>query len=135
MVRTLGTVYVELIRNLPLLLLITFMNLGVVLQAFPRIEDAWVPFDLFVVSNRGIAIPWYLGPTGQLVLIIFAAIVIAFVVGKLRIRQADKSGTQDRAWVYGFVVFAIVLIGSWIIFGYSFEKSRYLIRKRIEGWI
>ena len=36
MVRTLGTVYVELVRNLPLLLLLTFMNLAVVLQAFPQ---------------------------------------------------------------------------------------------------
>ena len=121
MVRTLGAVYVELIRNLPLLLLITFMNLGVVLQTFPRIEDAWVPLDLFVISNRGIAIPWYLGPSGQLALIILAAVVIAFIVGKIRVRQADKTGKQDRAWIYGLAVFAIVLIGSWIIFGYSFE--------------
>ncbi|MGA1171684.1 MAG: ABC transporter permease subunit, partial [Aquiluna sp.] len=54
-VRSIAAAYVEVIRNLPLLLLLTFMNLAVVLQTFPRIEDAWKPLDLFVISNRGLA--------------------------------------------------------------------------------
>ena len=49
--RTIAAAYVEVIRNIPLLLLLTFMNLAVVLQTFPRIEDAWLPLDLFVISN------------------------------------------------------------------------------------
>ena len=38
LVRTIAAAYVEVIRNIPLLLLLTFMNLAVVLQTFPRIE-------------------------------------------------------------------------------------------------
>ena len=49
LVRSVASVYVEVFRNLPLLVLLTFMNLAVVLQTFPRIEQAWVPFDLFVI--------------------------------------------------------------------------------------
>ena len=57
LVRTVAGAYVEFFRNYPLLLLLAFMNLPVVLQTFPRSEDAWKPLDLFVVPNRGFAIP------------------------------------------------------------------------------
>jgi len=121
MVRTLGTVYVELVRNLPLLLLLTFMNLAVVLQAFPRIENAWLPLDLFVVSNRGIAIPWFIGSPAQLGIGILSAALLAFVVAKIRIRQADKTGKQDWAWLVGIATFVVLVILIWLLFGFGWE--------------
>jgi general L-amino acid transport system permease protein len=121
MVRTLGTVYVELIRNLPLLLLLTFMNLAVVLQTFPRIEDAWLPLDLFVISNRGIAIPWFIGSSAQLAIGILTAALLAYVVAKVRIKRADKTGKQDRAWLYGITTFLVLIVLIWLLFGYDWE--------------
>ena len=59
--RSLCTTYVEIVRNIPLLVLLLFANLGLVLQVLPRIQDAWQPFGVSVFSNRGIAIPWYVG--------------------------------------------------------------------------
>ena len=52
-------VYVEVIRNLPLLLILTFCYAGLALVAFPRIAEAWEPAGLAVISNRGVVLPWF----------------------------------------------------------------------------
>ena len=119
LVRTVAGAYVEVLRNLPLLLLLTFMNLAVVLQTFPRIEDAWKPLDLFVVSNRGIAIPWFEG-SGMALLGAIAAGVIAWgLVSWWRNRLSDKTGKPSRALLFGFTSFVVVTVGAWIILGYQ----------------
>ncbi len=100
LVRTVAGAYVEVIRNLPLLVLLTFMNLAVVLQTFPRIEDAWKPLDLFVVSNRGIAIPWFEGSGTTLLTVLAAALVIAGLVAWLRGKYSDRTGKPARGLLY-----------------------------------
>src|SRR5690606_9143437 len=60
-VRKLATVYVEGVRNIPLPVFLVAGFSAVVLGVFPPITDAW---DLpgLVVSNRGVAVAWYVGP-------------------------------------------------------------------------
>lgn len=119
LVKTLASAYVEIIRNLPLLLLITFMNLAVVLQTFPRIENAWQPFDLFVISNRGLALPWFEG-SGLILLLIFAAsIVVSLVVMKIERARADRTGQKSRAGIFAIlIIFGFLLVG-WMLLDYS----------------
>jgi general L-amino acid transport system permease protein len=119
LVRTVAGAYVEVLRNLPLLLLLTFMNLAVVLQTFPRIEDAWKPLDLFVVSNRGIAIPWFEGSGMALLGAIAAGLIAWWLVSWWRNRLSDKTGKPSRALLYGFTSFVVVTVGAWIILGYQ----------------
>ena len=119
LVRTVAGAYVEVIRNLPLLVLLTFMNLAVVLQTFPRIEDAWKPLDLFVVSNRGIAIPWFEGSGRTLLSVLLLAIVGAVLIAWARGRYSDRTGKPARGLLYGTVVFVLVTIGAWFALGYS----------------
>ena len=107
MVRLVATSYVELIRNIPLLLLLTFMNLAVVLQTFPRIEDAWLPLDLFVISNRGIAIPWFEG-SGAIILSLLATCLVG-----------SEMCIRDRSLVWGGPTFVVLMIGGWVILGYD----------------
>lgn len=119
LVKTLASAYVEIIRNLPLLLLITFMNLGVVLQTFPRIEDAWEPFNLFVISNRGLALPWFVGSGPVLLLIFAASLAVSLIVMKLERARADRTGQKSRAGVFAsLIIFGFLLVG-WIILDYS----------------
>lgn len=119
LVKTLASAYVEIIRNLPLLLLITFMNLAVVLQTFPRIENAWQPFELFVISNRGLALPWFEG-SGLILLLIFAAsIVVSLVVMKIERARADRTGQKSRAGIFAIlIIFGFLLVG-WMLLDYS----------------
>jgi general L-amino acid transport system permease protein len=119
LVRTVAGAYVEVIRNLPLLVLLTFMNLAVVLQTFPRIEDAWKPLDLFVVSNRGIAIPWFEGSGRTLLSVLLLAIVGAVLIAWARGRYSDRTGKPARGLLYGTAVFVLVTIGAWFALGYS----------------
>jgi len=119
LVRTVAGAYVEVIRNLPLLLLLTFMNLAVVLQTFPRIEDAWKPLDLFVVSNRGIAIPWFEGSGTALLGAIAAGLIAWWLVSWWRNRVSDKTGKPSRALLFGFTSFVVVTLGAWITLGYQ----------------
>lgn len=118
-VKTLASAYVEIIRNLPLLLLITFMNLAVVLQSFPRIENAWEPFNLFVISNRGLALPWFVG-SGPILLLIFAAgVVVALIVMKFERSRSDRTGQKSRAGIFGLLIIAGFLLVGWILLDYS----------------
>jgi general L-amino acid transport system permease protein len=122
LVRLVASAYVEVFRNLPLLVLLTFMNLAVVLQAFPRIEQAWVPFDLFVISNRGIAVPWFEGSDTNLILVISGAAVLAVLVGVARNKYSDRTGKPARISIFAFLTFLIVILGAWSILGYSWTQ-------------
>ena len=119
LVRTIAAAYVEVIRNIPLLLLLTFMNLAVVLQTFPRIEEAWLPLDLFVISNRGIAIPWFIGSAPILLAVGAAAILAAWAAGKVRSRISDATGKPARAGLYALAVFALIALSGWVALGYT----------------
>jgi general L-amino acid transport system permease protein len=122
LVRLVASAYVEVFRNLPLLVLLTFMNLAVVLQTFPRIEQAWVPFDLFVISNRGIAVPWFEGSDTNLILVISGAAVLAVLVGIARRKYSDRTGKPARISIFVFLTFLIVILGAWSILGYSWTQ-------------
>ena len=122
LVRLVASAYVEVFRNLPLLVLLTFMNLAVVLQTFPRIEQAWVPFDLFVISNRGIAVPWFEGSDTNLILVISGAAVLALLVGVARSKYSDRTGKPARISIFAFLTFLIVIVGAWSILGYSWTQ-------------
>ncbi len=119
MVRLFAASYVELIRNIPLLLLLTFMNLAVVLQTFPRIEDAWLPLDLFVISNRGIAIPWFDGSGGVLLALLVGAVLTTWIVVTVRGRISDATGKPARGLAWGGPTFIVLMVAGWILLGYD----------------
>lgn len=121
LVRKIAAAYVEVIRNLPLLVLLTFMNLAVVLQTFPRIEDAWQPFDLFVISNRGIALPWFVGSSLNLIGVALLALVLALLMRRARQNYSDRTGRPPRDLIYASLTFVITLIIAWLLLGYQIE--------------
>jgi general L-amino acid transport system permease protein len=117
-VRTVTGAYVEILRNLPLLLLLTFMNLAVVLQFFPRIESAWVPLDLFVISNRGIAIPWFVGSGKTLLVVLGIGVIAAFAVSTGCKRYSNRTGKPVRTLLYAGLVLLFLVVAGWSSFGY-----------------
>jgi general L-amino acid transport system permease protein len=132
-VRTLAAVYVEVLRNVPLLLLLTFMNLAVVLQLFPRIESAWTPLDLFIISNRGIAIPWFVGSGKSLLLVVAAGIVVSYLVVRGCRSYADRTGTPVRTVIIAGPAFLIVLVVGWLVLGYTWTLPEISDRRSLGG--
>src|SRR5919106_277302 len=58
LVRRAAAAYVEAFRNVPVLIIIFFLWLGIFLQ-LPPISRATEVLDLVVISNRGMVVPWF----------------------------------------------------------------------------
>jgi len=93
LVSRLATLYVESVRNTPLLVQIVFWWLAVFL-AMPAIAARRNVFDLVFLSNRGLALPWVAGES--LAPLWFAVLPLACVAGwyirRTRIRTEDLTG-------------------------------------------
>jgi general L-amino acid transport system permease protein len=116
-VNRLSTVYVEAIRNTPLLVIMTFTFLGVVLQVLPRIENAW-DIGFLVFSNRGIGVPWYSEASG---LALFGLLALGmfgwWAVAKWRHSVSERTGELAHAGLYGGGVALILWVVGWVILG------------------
>ena len=112
-----AAVYVEILRNVPLLAIITFAYLALVLSVLPRIEDAWQVGDIAIFSNRAAAVPWFEGSAWWLLGAGVAGVLGAWLVARWRQGVSDRSGTPARAGLWssaGFIVAAAIV---WTIGG------------------
>jgi general L-amino acid transport system permease protein len=130
--------YVELVRNLPLLLQLLFWY-HAVLKALPeRLDESISLFGGFL-NRRGLFLPQPLPQKGiGLVLIALAVGVAAAIVFNVWARRRqERSGAQARvlivtvALVLGLPVIALVAAGFPIGFAYP-EKGRFNIRGGME---
>lgn len=111
LVRAVGTIYVELFRNLPALLWIFILYLVVILQNLPAITDEVTPLDAFVISNRGVGIPWFNPDASLLTFVGFIGIAMVAVIGVnlWRRRVNEATGQPARGALFGLIAFVIVL--------------------------
>ena len=108
LVNRMGLCFVELFRNLPLLLIMFFFAFAA-FRALPRIEEELGVSGLFYISNRGIAIPW-LQTDNQFWWVWLLAVVVAGTVGwqvrKRRVRREFDTGEVLRPNSWGLGLFA-----------------------------
>ena len=120
LVRTLSMTYVEAVRNVPLPLFVIFAALAVVLGVFPRIQEAWEPLGLMVISNRGIAVPWFEGSALLLLGIVALSVIVAVVVARWRRRVNERTGAPARSGLWGIGAALLVLVVGWFASGVEF---------------
>jgi len=112
LVRRTAALYVESLRNVPVLLIILFWYLGVLLR-LPPIGRA-ADWDVLVLSNRGLVGPG-LRETGDL--LVFAAVAAVGLAGGAavwiwRTRRFDRTGQPHHRVLWGGgVVLAGLLVG------------------------
>jgi general L-amino acid transport system permease protein len=116
-VRSAARAYVEFVRNVPLLVLLVLLHIGVVLNAFPRPQDSWVLGPIAVINVRGTSAIWYEGATWRAAVAVVVALVAGLVVARYRQSYADRSGRPARSGLWGVLVAAIVLVGAWLVLG------------------
>ncbi len=133
LVRKMATVYVESVRNVPLPLFVVFGALAVVLGVFPRIEQAWEPLGLLVISNRGIAAPWFEGSGRGLLLLGLGAAAGAWLTVRWRRRVSDRTGRAAKSSPWASAVVVIILVAGWLAFGYSGTLPEVDGRRTIGG--
>lgn len=118
LVRSLATVFVEVIRNTPLLVQIIFWYFAVFLT-LPRIEDGIDLGGIVFLSNRGLVIPsvsggalaWLFG------LALVLAIVAAFFVRRWRANVEDRTGNPGFGNRYAFASFLAIVVVAYFATG------------------
>jgi general L-amino acid transport system permease protein len=119
LVRTLASIYVELIRNTPLLVQLFFWYFAVILK-LPDIKTSNEIPGVALLSNRGIGLTWpRLSATGQTLLYwLGAAIILAVLVG-LFIRQRRSR----RGQIGGGVGLALLTFLGVLVLGYGISSA------------
>lgn len=130
-----ATLYVELLRNVPPLLLILFAFNAVILR-LPRLEDSVSPLGLFVINQRFIAVFSFRASPGIGVFwaVVSAAAVAAVAVWVWRTRLFDRTGTPHHrlAWAFGLVVAAG--LAAFYVLGRPITMTRPVLEGRVlEG--
>lgn len=119
LVSKLATVYVEAVRNVPLALFVVAGLLVIVLGVFPTIQDAWQVGGLAVISNRGVAVPWFVGAGLGLVVIGAIGLFVAWLVSGWRSRVSDRTGALPRTGLWSGGAFVVVFVIGWVALGYE----------------
>ena len=114
MVSRLGKIYVELFRNLPLLLIMFFFAFAV-FRELPRIEERIGISGVLYISNRGLAIPWLTAAHSLWwlwLVILVAGAAVAWWVRSRRLRREDETGETLRPNAWAISIFVIVAVAS-----------------------
>ena len=107
LVSRLATLYVEIIRNTPLLVQIIFWQTVVMLQ-LPRISEGVNFAELVYLSNRALAIPWPQGRNalaGVWALLLLVSLAIAWWIRRRRLDEEAETGHVTHANRYAIGAF------------------------------
>jgi general L-amino acid transport system permease protein len=121
LVRQISSIYVQTLRNTPLLLQLFFWYFAVFLK-LPKIDSSLIFFNTIYLSNRGMNIPWPLNTTRtwlSLVLILISIILSLFLWQK-RINLIENKGKSGKVFIYiilGICVFIFLIL----IFGLNWN--------------
>jgi general L-amino acid transport system permease protein len=115
LVRRAAGAYVEVLRNVPPLLVIIFVN-ALALATLPPIQEADEYGGVLVVSvsEIGIISPRADGNGWAYVALLAAAAVAAFVLGRWRARVEERTGAPARRWLWSGVPLVLAAVGGYL---------------------
>lgn len=114
-VNKLATVYIEIIRNIPLLVQIFFWS-ALAIGLADLVEDD-VGSYLFKASNKGLAVAWLFPSTGfwPWFLIVFIGFIVAKYVAAWRNRVMEETGQPAFALTYAAATVALFGLVGWFL--------------------
>ena len=112
-------VYIELMRNVPLLIQLFFWY-AFITEALPAARDALTPLPGVFLSNRGLMVPWLVGPAmdwifGGLAL----AIALIVALAHWARRHHDATGKDFPLLPVALLLLVLLPLGLWWISGSS----------------
>jgi general L-amino acid transport system permease protein len=122
--RRAAALYVELFRNVPVLLIIVFLYLAVFLR-LPPIGRAIEWVDVFVLSNRGLVVPSLraTGSTGPFLVVVALALAAAAAAWIWRTRRFDATGEPHHRVLWAFGVLLVVVALGFLATGRPYGLS------------
>ena len=110
LVRKLAGVYVEVLRNTPLLLQLFFWYFAVFLR-LPKIDNPVIVGNIVFLTNRGLDIPWYqLNLRTELVLFAIAGCIVLAIASWIRRIKAIERGNSPKRWLWLIGISAISIL-------------------------
>ncbi len=134
LVNKLAAIYVETLRNIPLLVFLIFLSTSV-FHKLPRVKDALSAWGWAFLTNRGIYVVWPRPSGGWDVYkwFLLGAFIIGFIVAAIKFREGKKTGRMPLYWLWGFAVFALVAAISWFIAQFMAGSPMYLDFPTLQG--
>ncbi len=115
LVAKISSIYLEILRNIPLLVLLVFWYSGVFIT-LPRVKEA-ISFGSVFLSNRGVAIPWGI-PTetwSSYLIILLVAFVVAVILTWWLKRVGERTGRPPLTIVWSPLAFLAVALIGWFV--------------------
>jgi general L-amino acid transport system permease protein len=118
LVSKLATIYIETIRNVPLLVQLFFWYFAVFQQLPPVRRAIQLPGPTFL-SQRGLYIPWpQFEPGGWVwVLALLAGIVLGVLIYRLLLRRQVETGRRPFAGPIALAVAVLIPLAGWFVVG------------------
>jgi general L-amino acid transport system permease protein len=112
-VNLMATVFIETIRNIPLLVQIFFWSALVI--GLPAITPDDVGTKLVFFSNKGLATTWVFPSTGfwPWLLFVIAGVFAARYVARRRRRLMEETGVEARSFSYGALTLLAFAVVGW----------------------
>ncbi len=107
--------YIEVLRNIPLLVLLIFWHRGFFLQ-LPQVQES-VRLGPVFLSQRGVAVPWGIPTDTFNTWLYFAGfgILAAIVVGYFLTQQGKRTGRMPLVTVWSLLTFLGIALVGWIV--------------------
>lgn len=133
LVQKLATVYVEILRNTPLLLQLFFWYFAVFLK-LPKADNAINLGNLIFLSNRGINLPWFILnlKTGLSLLLILISCFLSLLFWQKYFKTREKTGQTEQKWL-NLMIFSCGIAVVTFCFGITWNLPQYNNNSLIGG--
>lgn len=124
--------YVELMRNIPLLILLFLLYFVAILGFLPNVKEAIQPLGLPIfITNRGLDIPWpkFTSSAGIWVAFLILAIIQFQVLWVIMGRQEEKTGKPSNRMAWGIFSFLLIAMIGWSVAGSLSKTQGILVSK------
>lgn len=145
--------YVEIIRNIPLLLIFLIAYYGISISYFPDARNSTDLAPWLIVNRQRVGVPWYIAdttevdlgigvwrmtPNWKFVVMLLAVTVTVLVVRRWRTKVGERVGGSGAAGVWSAGAALIVAVALWLLFGMRTTTPSMVdggLRPRMEGGI
>ena len=128
LISRIATVYIEIIRNVPLLVLLFFLYFAVILK-LPPVRESIQPLNLPVFLNqRGITLPSLEPTVGFPIWLAFVvlAIILVMAMWTIQSRQEEKTGEPKNKVGVAIILFLVVIVVGWLVTGAFISDQSFM---------